>query len=243
MTWFDDNERKSFPLVGDDDGAVPQDILVDVLLHVPAATGSQVELTSIAVTALVVSVVFSVAGVPVAYATVENNADLVQATVPLVPIVTGVSGFVVLGSGIQRHRLNVTGTYKVLDACVISFPAVPTLPTLTAQGRELFGQVTLQAGPNVEITAEDVVIMGVGTRRAAVFRLAAAVSGEPVGTAYRSAEANLTLPAVRLINGIPPPLQIAVVTVKELPTEASVTVAEDIPDHAIDLVDDGEPCA
>jgi hypothetical protein len=136
MTWFDDNERKSYPLVGDDDGAVPHDILVDVMVYAPSSLGAHLELMSIAVTDLVVSVVFSIAGTPAAYATVANGEDLVQAPVQLEPIASGVSGFVVFGSGIRRHRLNVTGTYGVLDSAVVLSDSAPTTPTLTVQGRD-----------------------------------------------------------------------------------------------------------
>jgi hypothetical protein len=243
MTWFDDNERKSYPLTGADDGMVPQDVLVDVLIHAPASLGSMVELTSIVVTGLVVSVVFSIAGVPVAYVTTENNTDLVQTEVALNPIVSGVSGFVAFGSGILRQRLNVTGSYPVQDGCVVLFTAAPTTPTLTVQGRELFGQVALEAGSDIEITAETLVIQGLGPKQCAVFRLAPAVRGEPVSSSYRSAEADLLTPPIRLINGCPPPLSLAVVVIKELPTEADVTVVPDAGNHAIMFTDTGEPCS
>jgi len=244
MTWLDDNERKSYPLIGDDDGMVPHDVIVDLMLYGPATLGSRATLTSVVVTDLVVSVVISVAGVPVAYLTVPNTEDLVQTPgVPLEPVVAGTSGFIVFGSGIRRRRLNVTGTYHIVDAAVILFDSAPTTPTLLVQGRELFGRVTLEAGSDIEITAEDVVIQGVGTRRAAVFRLASGVRGEPVGTSYKSAEADLGTPAVRSINGIPPPLQLAVVVIKELPTEADVTVVPDPGNHAVGFLDYGEPCA
>lgn len=243
MTWFDDNERKAYPLTGEDDGAIPQDVLVDVLVHAPVSLGTRLELTSMVVSRLIVSVVFSIAGTPVAYATVPNTDDLVQAETPLNAITAGVSGFVVLGSGIRRELLNVSGSYPVLDSCVILFQSAPTTPTLTVQGRELFGQVILEAGTDVTITAEDVSIQGVGTKRAAVFRLSSTVRGDPVGAAFRSAEADLATPAVRLINGCPPPLALAVVVIKELPTEASVTVTPDVPNHAIAFIDGGEPCS
>ncbi|HPS76605.1 MAG TPA: hypothetical protein PLS53_00455 [Thermoanaerobaculaceae bacterium] len=243
MTWFDDNERKSYPLVGDDDGLVPHDILVDVMVYAPSAVGTRLTLTSIAVTDLVVSVVFSLDGTPACYATVTNSEDLVQSSVQLEPIATGVSGFVVFGSGIRRRRLNVTGTYGVVDSAAVLFDSAPLTPTLTVQGRELFGRVTLEAGSDVSITAENVVIQGVGTRRAAVFRLVEAVRGEPVGAAFKSAEADLPAPAVRSINGIPPPLDLAMVVIKELPTEADVDVVPDATNHAITVLDHGEPCA
>jgi hypothetical protein len=242
MTWFDDNERKAYPLTGDDDGAIPQDVLADLLIHAPNALGTSVAVTSVVVTSLVVSVVISISGTPAAYATIENSPDLAQTEVPLSAIVSGVSGFVVFGSGVQRQRLNVTGTYAVQDSCVVQFEASPTTPTLMVQGRELFGQVVLEAGADIEITAENVVIDGLGTKRAAVFRLAAGVRGEPVAAAYRSAEATLLTPPVRLINGCPPPLSLAVVTIRELPTEAVIGVAADPVNHAIRFVDSGAPC-
>ena len=242
MTWYDDNERISYPLLGEDDGAIAADILADLLLHAPAALGSQVVLTSISVTALVVSVVFSVGGAPVAYATVENTSDLVQAQVPLVPIVAGVSGFVVFGSGITRRRLNVTGAYAVMDSCVILFTAPVTNPTLQVGGNAFTGQVRLQAGSEVTITAELVSILGYGPQLAAVIRLADAVRGEPVGAQYKSAEATLRTPPIRTINGIPPPLTVKVLVVKELPTAPDVVLIEDPVNHAIVLQDAGAPC-
>jgi hypothetical protein len=167
----------------------------------------------------------------------------VQSEVVLEPIVSGVSGFVVFGSGILRQRLNVTGSYPLQDSCVILFTAAPTTPTLMVQGRELFGQVVLEAGSDIEITAEDLTIQGVGVKRCAVFRLASAVRGEPVSSEYRSAEADLLTPPIRLINGCPPPLSMAVIVVKELPTEADVTVVPDAANHAVVFLDAGEPCA
>lgn len=243
MTWFDDNERKAYPLTGADDGLIPQDVIDDILVHTSAALGTELALTSMVITGLIVSVVFSINGTPVAYATVENTDDLVQVATPLEPIVAGTSGFVVFGSGIRRQLLNVSGNYPVLDSCVVLFEASPTAPTLIVQGRELFGRVTLEAGTDISITAEDVVIQGVGTRRAAVFRLADGIRGEPVGALFRSAEADLQTAPVRLINGCPPPLEIRVVVVKELPTEADVTVVTDVLNHTIAIVDGGVPCS
>lgn len=242
MTWYDDNERISYPLLGEDDGAIPADVLVDILLHAPSSLGSQVEVSSIAVTGLVVSVVLSIAGTPVAYATVENSPDLVQVSVPLVAITPGASGFVVFGSGIQKHRLNITGSYPVMDSCVILFEDPAADPTLRVGGHAFTGQVQLKAGPEISITAEPVVIQGQGSQLAAVIRLAPAAQGEPVGAAYKSAEANLRTPPIRTINGIPPPLTIEVIVVKELPTEAGVVLVEDVANHAIRLRDLGAPC-
>ena len=242
MTWYDDNERISYPLLGEDDGAIASDILVDLLLHAPSSLGSQAAVTSIAVTGLVVSIVVSVSGTPVAYATVENAPGLPQTEIPLVPIYPGTSGFVVFGTGIRRERLNITGTYPVMDSCVILFTDPVANPTLRVGGHAFTGQVHLRAGAGIEITAETLVIQGQGPQVAAVIRLAPAYRGEPVGAAYKSAEANLATPPVRTINGIPPPLTIQVVVVKELPTEANVALVEDIPNHAVILRDQGEPC-
>jgi hypothetical protein len=243
MTWYDDNERRAYPLTGDDDGAVPADIVVDILVHAPQGLGAALSVASVVVTSLVVSVVLAIDGAPVAYVTAENTEDLVQNAVPVAPIAAGVSGFVTFGSGIRRQRLNVTGTYGVLDSCLVSFPVSPSVPTLTVQGRSLFGRVVIEAGTDITITAEDVVIDGVGTRRAAVIRLAEAVRGEPVGAGFKSAEAALATSPVRLINGVPPPLQIQTVVIKELPTEAAVDVVPDTVNHAVVFRDHGEPCA
>lgn len=250
MTWFDDNEQKAYPLVGDGDFAIAHDVLCDVMVHAPDSLGDQAAVTSISVTGLIVSVVISIGGTPAAYVTVPNTEDLIQAPQELQAIASGVSGTVTFGSGIRLRRLRVDGSYPLVDGSLISFHIGLTAPTAVLRGTDLFGRVGLVAGEGIVVEPRELRIqkedLSVITTTAAVIGLEAGSRLTPVNPCEVSAEAGeLRTPPIREINGVPPDgagdIDLVALTIQRVPTDGTITPASPEAGKII-FTDTGEPC-
>ena len=250
MSWYDENELIAFPLVGDDDFAIPPDVIADVLIHAPAALGGQAVVTSLSVTGIVVSIVISIGGSPAGFVTVENTPDLVQVPQEIQPVAAGVSGTVTFGSGITRHRLRVDGAYALVDASLIRFDVDLTNPTAILGGTDLFGRVALQAGDGYVVEPRELRIQkedtSVVTVTAAVIGLAEGRRLEPLNPCEVSAEtAELQAPPVREVNGVSPDaagnIDVVALTVQLDPAEGVVTLTSPVTARSSSRTV-GEPC-
>jgi hypothetical protein len=250
MTWFDNNELISYPLV-DDSSGLDHDVIVDLLIHVPGGFGDIV-ISSISVTALVVSVVLSAGGEVIAYITVENTADIVQIPLDLEPVVSGVSGTITLGSGITRRRLRLDGAFAVLPECVIVYPLGSSDPTVTVHGIPIGGRVSMVAGPGVEITAETMRVRlqdsSIVTTTVAKIGLIATNRLVAMNPCEVSAEAEaLRTPPIREINGVLPDingnLEVVAVTIMKAPGEPVVSIVDSGVPGRIFVSDPGDACA
>ena len=250
MTWFDDNQTRAWPLVGDDDYAIAHDVLVDVMVHAPDSLGGQAAVTSISVTGLVVSVVISIDGTPAGYVTVPNTPDLVHAPQELQPIASGISGTVTFGDGVLERRLRVDGTYDLVDEALISFPVDLSTPTAVLRGTDLFGRVALEAGEGITITAEELRVrkedLSIVTTTVAAIALDAESRLVPINPCEVSAEAgDLPTTPVREINGVPPDgagdIDLVALTIQRLPTDGTVSITATEPGE-MTFTDTAEPC-
>jgi hypothetical protein len=249
MTWYDNNEGIAYPLVGHDDLAIPHSVLVDAVVHAPAAYGSELIVQSISVTALVVSVVFAIDGTPAAYATVAQPAA-VHEPIPLTPIRAGVSGFCVLGHGIERERLRVDGTYQLVAESLISYPGDVAAATLTSGGHALTGLVKLLAGSGLTVTPELLRIQmpdtTVVTVTCAVISAVDATLIDPVTPCHRAVDGSPLVSAISSINGVPPhpvtgAVDVLVIALRESTADPNVTMTT-LLDQLV-ITDEGTPCA
>lgn len=250
MTWYDNNELISYPLV-DDTSGFDHDIIVDLLLHVPGGLGDVV-VSSISVTALVVSVVISAGSEVIAYITVENTPEIIQTPLDLEPVVSGVSGTITLGSGISRRRLRLDGAFAVLPECVIVYPLGASDPTARVHGIPLGGRISLVAGAGLEITAETMRIRlqdsSIVTTTVAKIGLIATNRLVAMNPCEVSAEADaLRTPPIRSINGVLPDLngnlEVVCITIMKAPGEPVVSIVDSGVAGRIFLSDPGDACA
>lgn len=154
MSFYDQNEQISFPLVGNDDNQIPEDLLVDCIVHAPSSLGSTLSILSISVTNLVVSLVLGIDGTPVAYLTSLKELLPIHQALPITGILPGVSGFIAFGEGVNRHLLRLDGVYEMEAGSLISFIYDTSTPTVTAGGHEFFGLVKLVGANGIKITGE-----------------------------------------------------------------------------------------
>lgn len=250
MTWYDNNEIISYPLV-DDSSGLDHDVIVDLLLHTPGGFGDVV-VSSISVTALVVSVVISAGSEVIAYITVANSPDIIQVPLDLEPVLSGVSGTITLGSGISRRRLRLDGSFAVLPECVIVYPLGASDPTATVHGIPLGGRISLVAGAGVEITAETMRVRlqdsSIVTVPVAKIGLLATNRLLALNPCEVSAEAEaLRTPPIREINGVLPDLngnlEIVAITILKDPGEPEVSIVDSLVPGRIFLLDPGDTCA
>ena len=249
MNWYADNEVRAYPLRGDDDGAIPQDILVDAFLQAPTTLGTALEIYSISVTPLVASVVFAINGEPVAYSTSSNTPDIVHRSLELSPIVAGVRGYFAWGSGVSRSALRVDGAYPLVDTALVGVPLSDDA-TLSLRGHPLTGRVRLIPGPGMRIESgvmdvrlEDTTVI---TTPVAIVRLAGDIRLLPLSPCEISAEASASPQPIRGINGVVPhpdtgDIDLVPLVVKRLESEPDITL-ESSPGGLI-IRDYGEPCA
>ncbi len=249
MTFYDDNQLKSFPLVGDGANDIPDDVVVDCIVHAPSMYGFTLQLLSISVTELIVSVVLGIDETPVAYVTVLQSDLETHRPLALIPIVPAVSGFVAFGEGVRSQRLRVDGVYPFLDTSYIAFEYDITFPTVQAGGHEWFGLVKLQAGTGLSITARELRIMReddevVNVTAALVGLADSALLSEPLAQCIIPAEGPARVKPLLSINDVQPDcsggLTLEVVTVKQLPTVADVS--RDNVALGIAIIDGGTPC-
>lgn len=250
MTWFDNNELISYPLA-DDSSGLDHDIIVDLLLHIPGGFGDVV-VSSISVTALVVSVVISSGSEVIAYITVENTPDIVHVPLDLEPVVSGVSGTITLGSGVSRRRLRLDGAFAVLPECVVVYPLGSSDPTATVHGIPLGGRISLVAGAGVEITAETMRVRlqdsSIVTTPVAKIGLIATNRLLALNPCEVSAEAEaLRTPPIREINGVLPDLngnlEVVAITIMKTPGEPVVSIVDSGVPGRIFLSDPGDTCS
>ncbi len=245
MTWYDDNAQKAYPLTGNDDFGVPPDILVDALVYAPEVLGTILTLRSISVTPLVCSVVLSIDGVDVAYATRLQAQMPEYATIQLTPLVAGVSGFVVFGEGIRLTALRVDGPYTFLPECLIRYPYDATNPTVTVGGHVITGLVKLQVGAGMSITRESLRIRkedtSIVTTDCALVSIdddRLKVDAIPAG--MRPAEGSPDVPPIASIEGVEPDtdgdIAIVIENILERPSDPIVAIT------GVTLTDGGQPC-
>ncbi len=151
MTFYDQNELIAFPLVGTDDYQIPQDLLVDCIIHAPSSLGNTLTLSSISVTSLLVSVVLAIDGDPAAYLTILKSNLVTHQALPVTGILAGVSGFIAFGEGVTRHLLRLDGAYQFMQGCLISFEYDTSTATLTAGGHSFYGLVRLVGAEGIKI--------------------------------------------------------------------------------------------
>lgn len=249
MTYYDSNETRAFPLVGDDDGAIPHDAIVDCIIQAPASYGDQLTLISVSITDLVVSCVLAIDGTPVAYLTVLQSALETHRALAVRPILTGVTGFMAFGEGVRRQRLRVDGAYKFLPEALLSYQDALGSATMQVGPHSLVGLVTLEAGPGIEIVPEELTIK---TETAALVTVMAAVikatdpkmASDPIPGCLRPAEGNPKVHPITSINGVVPDcdgeLTLQIVNVRELPDDPGIIVVSK-PQGDV-WTDEGEPC-
>ncbi len=249
MTFYDNNELKSFPLVGAGTNDIPSDVLVDCVVHAPMSLGTTLQLLSISVTDLIASVVLGIDGAAVAYLTVLQ-ADLeTHRPIPISGIETAVSGFIAFGEGVRRQRIRIDGVFPFLSASLISFEYDNTFPTIQAGGHEWHGLIKLEAGNGLAITPSELRILReddeIVTVTAAVISIVdTAALSEPLAACTIPAEGPAKTKPLIAINDVQPDcdgnLTIEVVTVKQLPTIAEVT--NDNVANGVAIIDGGTPC-
>jgi hypothetical protein len=249
MTYYDSNELRAFPLVGNDDGAIAQDLIVDTIIQAPASYGDQLTLISMSVTDLVVSCVLAIDGQPAAYLTTLQSALTTHAPIAVTPILFGVTGFMAFGEGVRRQRLRVDGSYEFLPEALLSYQDSLATATMRVGPHSLIGLVRLEAGTGLEIVPEtlrikreddEIVTVTAGVVRA----IDAAIAVDPIPGCLRPAEGDPKVRPITSINGVVPDcdgnLDLEIVNVREIPTDPGIV--EISTDEGDVWTDEGEPC-
>ncbi len=252
MTFYDDNQLRSYPLTGNDDGLLPADCVVDCLVHAVDALGKNLAIASFSSTPGLISVVLSIDGVHVAYATVPRSAFVPHTQVDLIPVVPGASGFIVFGNGLEREQFRVDGPYPLVDEALISYPGATVggrVVTLETLGHELFGTVLLEGAGGLEVVGRTMRVKKedgsiVTTPVALVRPVLPSLSRDPVSACWMAAEASLSPGGARSLNGVPPSLtgqlEIQVVNIREVTSTPRLLLGSS--GTSILLVDEGRPC-
>lgn len=245
MSYYDDNELIAFPLTGNDDLGIPSDVIVDVLIHAPAALGTNLAIRSISVTGLLVSIIFTIDGTDVAVLTALQPEP--QTMLEVTPLLPGVEGFVVLGFGVTRRRLRVDGSYPLMPEALLSYQSSGST-TLSANGHTMTGLVKLTVGAGLSIAARTLTMQ---TESGVVTALAAVVSitdesllVDPVPPCLRSPDGTPKIQPLVGINDVVPDcsgdIGLVIVNVREIPTDAGIVMATK--PQGITLSDEGTPC-
>ena len=246
MTWYDHNETIAYPLTGNDDNMIPQDVLVDCIVYAPASLGTQLIMRSISVTGLLVSVIFKIGTTDVAYVTLPTATLQTHLAIQLIPLAPGVSGFVAFGNGVNLHQLRVDGTYDLMPECLVSYQYDSVDVTLSAGGHPMTGLVSLTVGAGLKIVGttlkikrEDSVI--VDTPCALISITDPALLTDPIPESVLPAEGNPGVLPIASINGVFPDddgnIAFTLVNVLQLPSDPVITLV------GTELQDGGTPCA
>lgn len=250
MSFYDDNELIAFPLVGDDNFLIPHDVLVDCVIHAPAALGTQLAIRSMSLTDLLVSIVLTIDGTDAAYLTVPLTSVTVHGPVEVQPIQDGVSGFLAFGEGINRHNLRVDGTYRLLPECLISYQFDATNPTLAVGPYSLKGLVSLETGDGLTI---EPVTMRVRNEDASITTTLVglvtvtdvSIYDDPIPGCLRPAEGSPFISPITSINDVQPDcsgiMTLQIVNVQETPDAPTITPV--IVPMGISWRDEGTPCS
>jgi hypothetical protein len=209
MSYYDDMERIAYPLVGTDDLGIPSDVLVDIQAHAPSALGTELQVLSCSVTDMVVSVVLGVTGTAIGYLTMRSEQVVVHEPYEILPILDGVSGFVVFGQGCKTSRMRVDGPYALTPSCLVSYAAPADPWTMRVGGHSVDGVVELSVGAGLKIEAQDVRLLcldaAVRTVKAVVISAESTQTlEEPVVRCQMRADGVLGDLPVRSINGMAP---------------------------------------
>jgi hypothetical protein len=251
VSFYSDNELIAYPLVGNDDYQIPQDLIVDCIVHAPSSLGTLLSVKSLSCTDLLVSVVLQIDGEACAYLTVPLTDVVLHQPVALTSIADGVSGFIAFGAGVHRSNLRVDGAYEMMPECLISYEFDTTNPTTDVLGHALRGLVKLDVGPNLLITAttlrirkEDLSI--VETPCALISVADESIYDDPIPGCLRPAEGSPIVTPIRQINGVRPDcstgdITLQFVNLREIPTDPGVTVVETA--QGLTIQDEGEPCS
>jgi hypothetical protein len=157
---YNRNESRSWPLtdnataIDDSGNRLPQSILVDLQLALPSTLGDVGYIAGLTVGPTFATLVVATPTGPVAALTV-TKAPLPYQTYQLTPLVPGVAGWAVFGSGALRAycgRYSTATQTQLLPRCMTPYQLAP----VTALGREaadapLTGLITLEAGEDLEI--------------------------------------------------------------------------------------------
>jgi hypothetical protein len=238
-------------LVGEDDNQIPQDLIVDCIVHAPSSLGTSLTLSSISVTDLLVSVVLSIDGDPAAYLTLPLADVATHQPLALTAIADGVSGFIAFGEGVNRTNLRADGAYLFMPECLISYEFDDVNPTVVAGGHAFTGLVSLDVGTGLQITAEELRVRNedltiTTTTVALISVIDEAIYNDPIPACLRPAEGVNNVLAITEINGVKPDcadgnIDLQFVNIRELPTDAGVTVVQTA--QGLTIRDEGEPCS
>ena len=245
MTWYDSNEQIAYPLTGNDDNMIPQDVLVDCVVNAPESLGTQLLLHSISVTGLLVSVILRIGSTDVAYLTVPMSTLQTHLALALTPLVAGVSGFIAFGNGVYQHQIRVDGAYDFMPECLISYTYDGTDPTLSVGGHVMTGLVKLTVGPGLSIVGttlrikrEDAVI--VDTKCALISIVNTSLFTDPIPPSVLPAEGNPVVLPIASINGVYPDsggnLALALENINQNPADPVITLV------GTQFQDGGTPC-
>jgi hypothetical protein len=178
-------------------GELPDGILADAYIYVPASIGTRLVVSSIAVTEHLIGVTIAVAGTsfsPIAAATVERAAPPYR-NVQLQPFIDGVAGWVafapvknVIGSWAPTGP-EVNGVYpgELLPRCVTSYPS-SGVTSIRQKDRsdKLRGRISVISGQPDQLVIEKTqrTIDGVGSVPVLLFRLNEEQAGPDVFANY-----------------------------------------------------------
>jgi hypothetical protein len=178
--WYNLNEAIDFPIDDrataiDDAGArLPSNILVDLSLRWPAEKGSRAFIGGVTVSANAVSVTIlacqdetSTGGfVPLAAVTVRKPVDESR-QYAIVPLLSGVAGWIAFGSGVAENAANATARFSTPRQSLLAARTARPYRTPTVSGvrsslsgTPLTGVVKLQAEPPLKLSKQERVIEG-----------------------------------------------------------------------------------
>lgn len=237
--WLPTNEQRNYPVhencscLADGGTRLPDDILTDAHILVPAAAGRVVLVSSVAVTARLATVTFvaadrypagfeagGVGGTPVL-----TPLATVHVQRPVKPYVSynidalypGAKGWVTFGTGVEKHDdlnlfFSTFGSALLVDRCVRITRTVPVqLVGKYGLAARLQGLVRLTGSSTVETYKDTREVNGVDTDVAVIaLKVPSGDTNTDVmhryaGSCYkRPAEGTCTAPALKTINGVAP---------------------------------------
>lgn len=210
--WYNSNSLRKYPVTdeatcqADDGSELPTDIIVDLVLLVPRNYATDVHISSVVSTPYSCSVAIANSTRTLAAATFLRKNAASYPSVPLIPLVSGVSGSVVFGNApapAAPYHLRFSGTAQsgiALRALRVTDPGpVTSIGPYLASGatrQALAGIIKLEAGSNVNITHSGNIV---------TIALTAEANEQFTSPCDRSAVDNACgKPPIRTINGVQP---------------------------------------
>lgn len=207
QNWFNENSNRAYPLAAtasgvDDRGqALPQSMLVDISVSVPAAYASGLRVANLNISRVLVSIVLSCASGPVFVGTYLKTGA-VEKSLALVPVVDGAAGVVAFGGFIADSTPCAftfsTATQSALEAAAVTVFGGDGVSGILRQGNA----TSTAAKGDVILSGSDDLLIANSESDPSALEVAMTPSAAAELYAATASPSRCRTPPIRSINGV-----------------------------------------